>query len=193
MRTSPSAFEVSVFHLRLSLPSLNDPLAIVLRKAASRCDRVPRVPTRATAARMTSSWSRHEAPTPRRQTSLASMSGHPCFASLARLPDRSTPCRPASAEASNRAVGPASNPFPSGLLPSGLGMAKPTIPQARDRAEVLWGRYTPGMGHERRFPGTSANGRPKRARECLLKVMSADRALACRTSGTGRFQPLGCQ
>ena len=32
---------------------------------------------------------------------------------------------------------PASNPFPSGLLPSGLGMAKPTIPQARDRAEVL--------------------------------------------------------
>src|SRR5229473_3851481 len=38
------------------------------------------------------------------------------------------------------------------------------IPQARDRAEVLWGRYTPGMGHERRFPGTSVNGRPKRAR-----------------------------
>ena len=70
----------------------------------------------------------------------------------------------------NRAVGPASNPFPSGLLPSGLGMAKPTIPQARDQAEVLWGRCTPGMGHERRFPGTSGNGRPKRARECLLKV-----------------------
>src|ERR1700730_18026666 len=88
---------------------------------------------------------------------------------------------------------PASDPFPSGFLPSGLGMAKPTIPQARDRAEVLWGRYTPGMGHERRFPGTSGNGRPKRARECLLKVMSADRALARRTSGTGRFQPLGCQ
>ena len=102
LRTSPSAFEVSVFHLRLSLPSLNDPLAIVLRKAASQCDRVPRVPTRATAARMTSSWSRHEAPTPRRQTSLASMSGHPCFASLAILPDRSTPCRPASAEANDR-------------------------------------------------------------------------------------------
>jgi hypothetical protein len=97
-----------------------------------------------------------------------------------------TPCRPASAEASNRAVGPASNPFPSGLLPSGLGMAKPTIPQARDRAEVLWGRYTPGMGYERRFPGTSGNGHPKRARECLLKVASADRALARRTSGTGR-------
>ena len=63
------------------------------------------------------------------------MSGHPCFASRARLPDRSTPCRPAS-EASNRAVGPASNPFPSGLLPSGIGMAKPTIQQARDQAEV---------------------------------------------------------
>jgi hypothetical protein len=45
------------------------------------------------------------------------------------------------------------------------------------------GRYTPGMGHERRFPRTSGNGRPKRARECLLKVMSADRALARRTSG----------
>src|ERR1700686_4295015 len=70
---------------------------------------------------------------------------------------------------------PASNPFPSGLLPSGLGMAKPTIPQARDRAEVLWGRYTPGMGHERRFPGTSVNGRPKRAREMSGQVMSADR------------------
>src|SRR5712692_2987482 len=33
---------------------------------------------------LTSSWSRHEAPTPRRQTSLASMSGQP--ASLAGLP-----------------------------------------------------------------------------------------------------------
>src|SRR5712671_7548976 len=64
-------------------------------------------------------------------------SGHLRFASLARLPDRSTPCRPASAEASNRAVGPASNPFPSGLLPSGIGMAKPTLQQARDRAEWL--------------------------------------------------------
>ncbi|SIO09700.1 hypothetical protein SAMN05443247_01963 [Bradyrhizobium erythrophlei] len=80
---------------------------------------------------------------PRRQTSLASISGPPCFASLARFPDRSTPCRPASAEASNRAVGPASNPFPSGLLPSGLGMAKPTIPQARDRAEVVSGATRP--------------------------------------------------
>src|SRR6266849_2773078 len=38
---------------------------------------------------LTSSRSRHEAPTPRRQTSLASMSRHPCFASHARLPDRS--------------------------------------------------------------------------------------------------------
>src|SRR5260370_26348924 len=28
-------------------------------------------------------------------------------------------------------------PFPSGLLPSGIGMAKPTIQQARDRAEWL--------------------------------------------------------
>src|SRR6266404_9578662 len=70
------------------------------------------------------------------------MSGHPCFASLARLPDRST-CRPASAEASNRAVGPASSPFPSGLLPSGIGMEKPTIQQARDRAEALWGATRP--------------------------------------------------
>src|SRR3979409_1533616 len=51
------------------------------------------------------------------------------------------------------------------------------------------GRYTPGMGHERRFPGTSVNGRPKRARECLLKARSADRALARRTSGTGRCSP----
>src|SRR6202158_1128977 len=83
---------------------------------------------------LTSPSSRHEAPPPRRQTSLASMSGHLCFASLARLPDRSTPCRPASAEASNRVVGPASNPFPLGLLPSGIGMAKLTIQQARDRA-----------------------------------------------------------
>src|SRR6266436_8420496 len=53
-----------------------------------------------------------------------------------RTPRPLHPCRPASAEARDRAVGPASNPLPSGLLPSGLGMAKPTIPQA----EVLWGR-----------------------------------------------------
>src|SRR5882672_5014121 len=57
--------------------------------------------------------------------------------------DRSTLCRPASAEASNRAVGPASNPFPSGLLPSCIVMAKPTIQQARDRVEVLWGATRP--------------------------------------------------
>jgi len=68
-------------------------------------------------------------------------------------------------------VGPASDPFPLGLLPSDLGMAKPTIPQARVRAEVLlWGATRPEWV-ERRFPGTSVNGRPKRARECLLKVM----------------------
>src|SRR6266481_6369147 len=60
-----------------------------------------------------------------------------------QTPDRSTKRRPASAGASNRAVGPASNPFPSGLLPSGIGMAKPTIQQARDRAEVLWGATRP--------------------------------------------------
>jgi hypothetical protein len=107
---------------------------------------------------------------------------------VARQPPRPLhPCRPALAEATNRAVGPASNPFPSGLLPSGLGMAKHTIPQARDRAEVLRGRYTPGTG-QRRFPGTSGTGRPKLARERLLKVMSADRALARQTSGTD----LGC-
>src|SRR5712672_2337274 len=74
-----------------------------------------------------------------------------------RTPRPLHPCRSASAEASNRAVGPASNPFPSGLLPSGLGMAKPTIPQARDRAEVLWGATRPEWGHERRFPGGLAN------------------------------------
>src|SRR5258708_36438141 len=60
-----------------------------------------------------------------------------------QTPDRSTKRRPASAGASNRAVGPASNPFPSGLLPSGIGMAKPTLQQARDRAEVLWGPTRP--------------------------------------------------
>jgi hypothetical protein len=57
------------------------------------------------------------------------MSGHPCFASLARLPDRSTPCRPASAEASNPLLAPRP-------IPSGIGMTKPTIQQARDQAEV---------------------------------------------------------
>jgi hypothetical protein len=31
------------------------------------------------------------------------------------------------------------------------------------------GRYMPGMGHERRFPGTSVNGRPKRARLLLFE------------------------
>src|SRR6266852_6581468 len=74
-----------------------------------------------------------------------------------RTPRPLHPCRPASAEARNRAVGPASNPLPSGLLPSSLGMAKPIIPQARERAEVLWGRYTRGMGHERLFPRTSVS------------------------------------
>jgi len=61
--------------------------------------------------------------------------------------DRSTPCRPASAEASNRAVGPASNPF------------RHRYDEAHHPASARsgWsgiGRYTPGMGHERRFPGT---------------------------------------
>jgi hypothetical protein len=60
-----------------------------------------------------------------------------------RTPRPLHPCRPTSAEARNRAVGPASNPFPSGLLPSGIGMAKPAIQQARDRAEVLWGATRP--------------------------------------------------
>src|SRR5260370_638762 len=41
-------------------------------------------------------------------------------------------CRPASAEASNRAVGLAPDPFPSGLPPSRLGMEKPTISQGRE-------------------------------------------------------------
>jgi hypothetical protein len=60
-----------------------------------------------------------------------------------RTPRPLHPCRPASAEARNRVVGPASNPFPSGLLPSGISMAKPAIQQARDRAEVLWGATRP--------------------------------------------------
>ena len=77
------------------------------------------------------------------------MSGPPCFASLARLPDRSTPCRPASAKASSRAAGSASNAFPSGLLPSRIGMAKPTIQQARDPAEVLWALL---FGEDRNLP-----------------------------------------
>src|SRR6266851_4845021 len=106
----------------------------------------------------------------------------PCFASLARLPDRSTPCRPASAEASNRAVGPA-------FQRVFIGMTKPTIQQARDRAEVVSGATRPewvtSAGSLER-----ANGRGL-ANVC--KVRSADRALARRTSGTGRFQPLGCQ
>jgi len=53
------------------------------------------------------------------------------------------PCWPVSAEAINLAVGPASNPFPSGLLPSGLGMAMPTIPQARLSWSAM-GRHSPG-------------------------------------------------
>jgi hypothetical protein len=77
------------------------------------------------------------------------MSGHPGFASLARLPDRSTPCRPASAQASSRAAGSPSNAFPSGLLPSRIGMAKPTIQQARDPAEVLWALL---FGEARNWP-----------------------------------------
>src|SRR3979411_2407204 len=103
------------------------------------------------------------------------MSGHPCFASLARLPDRSTKRRPASAGASNRAVGPASNPFPSGLLPSGIGMTKPTIQQARDRAEVVSGATRPewvtSAGSLERLLTGARNGLAK----CLVKVMSADR------------------
>jgi hypothetical protein len=64
------------------------------------------------------------------------MSGHPCLASLARLPDRSTPCRPASAEASSPLLAPRP-------IPSGIGMTKPTIQQARDRAEVVPGATRP--------------------------------------------------
>ena len=60
-----------------------------------------------------------------------------------RTPRPLHPCRPASAEVRNRVVGPASNPFPSGLLPSGISMAKPAIQQARDRAEVLCGATRP--------------------------------------------------
>ena len=89
------------------------------------------------------------------------MSGHPGFASLARLPDRSTPCRPASAKASSRAAGSPSNAFPSGLLPSRIGMAKPTIQQARDPAEVLWALH-PRNGSRAPVPKNSVSRRPKR-------------------------------
>jgi hypothetical protein len=96
------------------------------------------------------------------------MSGHPCFASLARLPDRySTPCRPASAEASNPLLAPRP-------IPSGIGMTKPTIQQARDRAEVLWGATRPewvtSAGSLEHLLTGARNGLAK----CLVKVMSAD-------------------
>jgi hypothetical protein len=80
------------------------------------------------------------------------MSGHPCFASLARLPDRSTPCRPASAEESNPLLAPRP-------IPSGIGMTKPTIQQARDRAEVVSGATRPErvVYHKRRLSTTVRN------------------------------------
>jgi hypothetical protein len=63
------------------------------------------------------------------------MSGRSCFTSLARLPDRSTRVgqprrRRATALSALRPI-----PFPRDC--SLLGMEKPTISQARDRAEVL--------------------------------------------------------
>lgn len=107
------------------------------------------------------------------------MSGHPCFASLAGLPDRSTPCRPAAAEASNRAVGPVSNPFPSRLLPSGLGMVKPP---SRKR-EIGLKCY---VGATRREWVTSA-GSPERlvtgARNGLANVCSGSRVRIARSLG----------
>src|ERR1700730_15622146 len=45
---------------------------------------------------------------------------------------------------------PASNPFPSGLLPSGLAMAKPTILQAR-RAGAYRGLGPDAVGQRRRL------------------------------------------
>jgi hypothetical protein len=76
----------------------------------------------------------------------------PWFASLARLPDRSTPCRPASAEASNPLLAPRP-------IPSGIGMTKPTMQQARDRAEVVSGATRPErvVCHERRLSTTVRN------------------------------------
>jgi len=72
---------------------------------------------------------------------LALMSGHPCLASLTLFPDRS----PVSAS-----FGGGGQPFRRSRVQSfslGIapfrGMAKPTIPQVRDQAEVLWGRYSP--------------------------------------------------
>src|SRR5258708_8660817 len=38
---------------------------------------------------------------------------------------------------------PASDPFPSGLLPSGLGMANPTIPQPPNPPQDLWSPTPP--------------------------------------------------
>jgi hypothetical protein len=96
------------------------------------------------------------------------MSGHPWFASLARLPDRSTPCRPASAEASNRAVGPASNPFRHRY-------GEATIQQARDRAEVLWGATRPEWVTSASSLELLLTGARNGLAKCLLKVMSADR------------------
>jgi hypothetical protein len=48
-------------------------------------------------------------------------------------------------------------------------LEEPTIQQARDRAEVLWGTTRPERATSAGSPGTSVNGRPKRARECLAQ------------------------
>src|SRR5216683_5444638 len=71
------------------------------------------------------------------------MPGGPCFASLAdsqTAPPRVGQLRRRRATA---LLAPRPIPFPRGLLPSGIGMAKPIIQQARDRAEVLWGATRP--------------------------------------------------
>src|SRR6202022_2424067 len=60
-------------------------------------------------------------------------------------------------------------------IPSGTGRTKPTIQQARDRAEVLWGATRPewvtSAGSLERLLTGARNGLAK----CLVKVMSADR------------------
>jgi hypothetical protein len=69
------------------------------------------------------------------------MSGHPASRCQTLRPLHPVSARFGGGE--QPAVGLASNPFPSGLLPSGIGMTKPTIQQPGDRAEVVWGATRP--------------------------------------------------
>jgi hypothetical protein len=53
-------------------------------------------------------------------------------------------------------------------------MAKPAIQQARDRAEVLWGATRPEWVTSAGSLERLLAGARNEARECLLKVMTAD-------------------